>query len=132
MACSDDALAPALGEQRERVAAGRMVARALDERRGVGRQDVGLGERDAVDGRHDHRGRQRREGQVGGAEALAAQVLAAVREQLGDEVELAPDRRLVLDLDPRADAERALAPSARRAASRGGARGPPSAARPRC
>ena len=98
-------------EQRERVAAGRMVSRALDERGRVGRQDVRLRKRNAVDGRHDHGCRQRREGQVGGAEAVAAQVLAAVRQQLGDEVELAPDGSLVLDLDPRANAELAFRPA---------------------
>ena len=38
-------------------------------------------------------GRQRREGEVGGGEALAAEVRATVGEQLRDEVELAPDRR---------------------------------------
>ena len=38
-------------------------------------------------------------------------MLAAVREQLGDEVELAPDRGLVLGLDPRADGEFAPRPA---------------------
>ena len=119
-------------EQPERVAAGRMVSRALDERRDVGRQDVRLRERNAVDGRHDHRGRQRREGQVGRAEAIAAQVLAAVRQQLGDEVELAPDRGLVLDLDPRADAELALRPAHDHGPPEAEQRDPPRPARPGC
>jgi hypothetical protein len=80
MGGSDDALPSALREEGERVAPGGMIAYALDERRGVGRHHIGLGKRDAVHRRDDDRRRQRREGQVSRAEALAAQVRATVGE----------------------------------------------------
>jgi hypothetical protein len=63
-------------------------------------RNVWLRERNAVDRGYGDRGRQRRERQVGGAEALAAQMRTAVRKQGRHEVELTPDGRLVLDLDP--------------------------------
>ena len=67
-----DRLVTALNEERERVASGGVLTRAPDELRCVDRQDVGLGERDAVPGRHDDRGRKRRKGEVRGTEALTA------------------------------------------------------------
>lgn len=70
--CSDDRVASVLREERERVAPSGVLAYALDEPRRVGRQDVGLWEWDAVHGRDDDRGRQRREGQASRAEALTA------------------------------------------------------------
>ena len=72
----------------------------------MGRQHVGLRKRDAVHGWDDDRGRQRREGQVGGAEALAIEVRATVGEQLATKSSSRQTAGLVLDLDPRADAER--------------------------
>ena len=55
---------------------------------GVGLGEVlGLRQRDAVSRRHDDRGGERRERQVGGAERVAAQVGAAVVEPRGDLVE---------------------------------------------
>ncbi len=39
----------------KRIASGGVVSHALDQCRDVGRQHVGLGERDAIDGRHDDR-----------------------------------------------------------------------------
>ena len=95
------------------------------------RQNVGLGERDAVHGRYDDRGRKRREGQVGSAKALPAEVLA-VREPLRDEVKLAPDRGFVLGLDALDGWRVRGAPIAPRAAIRGEALDPPTAGRPGC
>ena len=61
-----------------------------------------------IHGWREHRRGQRREGQVGRPETLAAQVRTAVREQSCHVVELAPDRGLVLSLAPRMDVQ--LAP----------------------
>ena len=80
-----------------------MLAYALDERCHLRRQDVGLWKGRAIRGWHDNRGGQRGESQIGGTEALAAQVRTAVCEELGDVVQLAPDRGLVFNLDPAAE-----------------------------
>src|SRR6185312_10680157 len=93
-------------EQRERVGAGGMRAVALDHLARLGAHLRRLRQRDAVDGRDDHRGRQRREREVGGGEALAAEVRPPVLEQRGREVELAPDGARVLALDAGPDRER--------------------------
>src|SRR5215212_5952373 len=92
-------------EQPERIAPGGMLAKALDQRGGPGGHPLGLRQRHPVYRRHDDRGGQRRESQVGGAEAIAAEVLAALGQELCHEVELAPDRGLVLGLDAPPDAE---------------------------
>ena len=59
-------------EEGERVASRGVLAGALHERGCLCRQNVGLGERDAVNGWYDDRSRKRRECQVGGTESLAA------------------------------------------------------------
>src|ERR1700683_774133 len=84
-----------LCKQRERVASGGVRACTLDERCCAGRQDVGLWQGHAILGWHHNRRGQRREGQVGRAEALTAQVRTAVCEQPCHLVELAPYRCLV-------------------------------------
>src|SRR5277367_3938869 len=102
-----NSLSPVLGEQRERVASGGMPARSLHESCRRRCQDVRLWEVDAIAGWEDGRGAERGEGQVGRAEALATEVLAAVGEQLSDVVELVEDRGLVFVLGLSADGERA-------------------------
>jgi len=82
-------------------------SRPPDELGRVGGQDLGLRERDRVDRGHDHGRREGREGQIGGAEALAEEIGPPVGAQLGDPVELAPHGRFVLELAPGPDAEHA-------------------------
>ena len=66
----------------------RNAARAdAHDSRDRSRQLVLLRQRDSVPGRDDHRRRECGEGEVRGREALAAEIAAAVREQLGDLVE---------------------------------------------
>ena len=74
-------------EQLERVGAGGVLAERADVARHRLRQRVRLGQRDAVLRRHDHRRGEAGERQVGGREAVAAQVAAAVGEPLRDRVE---------------------------------------------
>ena len=106
-----DLLHAAGGEESHGVAPGGMRAEALDQCGGVVGENIGLGEGNAVAGWSDRGCRERRERQVGRAEPLAAEVRAAVGQQARDEVELALDDCLVLDLDAGGDVELAASPA---------------------